>query len=103
MFYEDLIEDSLREILKLCDFLGLSPSSEELEKIKAAVMFDSMRENEMINYTTSKMMDQKVSPFLRKGKVGDWKNLFTVAQNEAFEEDYKQKMKDSQLVFRAEV
>uniref|UniRef100_A0A8C6TQ11 Sulfotransferase n=1 Tax=Neogobius melanostomus TaxID=47308 RepID=A0A8C6TQ11_9GOBI len=103
MFYEDLIEDTLQEIRKLCDFLGLSPSAEELEKIKAAAMFDNMRQNKMISYSTAKMMDQKVSPFLRKGKVGDWRNHFTVSQNEEFDEDYKQKMKGSELFFRTEV
>lgn len=103
MFYEDLIEDTSREIFKLCDFLGLSPSSEEIDKVKAATMFDNMRQNKMITYSTAKLMDQKVSPFLRKGKVGDWKNHFTVSQNEEFEKDYKQKMKDSPLVFRTEV
>lgn len=103
MFYEDLSEDFLQEIFKLCDFLGLSPSSEQLEKIQAAATFENMRQNKMISYSTAKMMDQKVSPFLRKGKIGDWKNHFTVSQNEEFDEHYKQKMKDSQLVFRTEV
>lgn len=34
------------------------------------------------------------------GKVGDWKNLFTVSQNEKFDEDYKQKLKNPTLQFR---
>lgn len=51
----------------LCSFLGLSPSAEELEKVKAGVMFDNMKQNSMINFSTIKMMDQKVSPFMRKG------------------------------------
>ena len=37
------------------------------------------------------------------GKAGDWKNHFTVAQNEHFEEDYKKKMKNPTLHFRTEV
>lgn len=40
---------------------------------------------------------------LSAGKVGDWKNHFTVAQNEQFDEDYKQKMKNPTLKFRTEV
>lgn len=103
MFYEDMIEDSCREIHRLCSFLGLTPSAEEVEKINTAAMFDNMKQNKMISFTTIKMMDQKVSPFMRKGKVGDWKNHFTVSQNEAFDQDYKQKMKDSTLVFRTQV
>lgn len=37
------------------------------------------------------------------GKVGDWKNHFTVAQSEQFDEDYKQKMTDPTLKFRTEI
>lgn len=34
------------------------------------------------------------------GKVGDWKHHFTVQQNEQFNEDYKRKMKNTDLQFR---
>uniref|UniRef100_A0A3Q0SYS9 Sulfotransferase n=1 Tax=Amphilophus citrinellus TaxID=61819 RepID=A0A3Q0SYS9_AMPCI len=103
MFYEDLIEDYRREIDGLCSFLGLSPSAEEKERVRASVTFDSMKQNKMTNCSTVAVMDQKVSPFMRKGKVGDWKNHFTVAQNEQFDEDYKKKMKNPDLKFRFEI
>ncbi|XP_073325811.1 cytosolic sulfotransferase 3-like [Pagrus major] len=103
MFYEDMIEDTGREIDKLCSFLGLSPSVEEKKQIMYGVQFDNMKKNDMANYSTAPDMDFKISPFMRKGKVGDWKNHFTVAQNEEFEEDYKKKMKDHTLQFRTEV
>nr|XP_046253388.1 cytosolic sulfotransferase 3-like isoform X2 [Scatophagus argus] len=99
MFYEDLVENTRREIDRLCHFLGLSPSAEEKEIIAGRVKFDKMKTNNMVNYSTFKMMDFNKSSFIRKGKVGDWKNHFTVAQNEEFEEDYKKKMKDSTLQF----
>ncbi|XP_076023187.1 cytosolic sulfotransferase 1-like [Genypterus blacodes] len=103
MFYEDLIEYTGREIDELCSFLGLSHSAEEKEQIRAKVQFDQMKNNKMANYSTHIAMDFKVSAFMRKGKVGDWKNHFTVAQNEQFDEDYKKKMKNSSLQFRTEI
>nr|XP_046254046.1 cytosolic sulfotransferase 1-like [Scatophagus argus] len=104
MFYEDMIEDTGREIDKLCRFVGLSPSVEEKKRVMHRTQFDNMKKNDMVNYATlPTVMDFKISPFMRKGKVGDWKNHFTVAQNEEFDEDYKKKMKDSTLQFRNEI
>ncbi|KAM7003145.1 cytosolic sulfotransferase 3-like [Tautogolabrus adspersus] len=103
MFYEDLVEDTGREIDKLCSFLGLSASVEEKETVAGKVQFDNIKKNSMVNYSTFSVMDYKISPFMRKGKVGDWRNHFTVAQNEEFDEDYKRKMKDPTLQFRTEI
>ncbi|XP_034028611.1 cytosolic sulfotransferase 3-like [Thalassophryne amazonica] len=103
MFYEDMIEDFGREIDRLCSFLSLSPSAEEKEKVMMGTKFENMKQNKMANYSTIEIMDQTVSPFMRKGKVGDWKTHFTVAQNEMFDEDYKQKMKNPALEFHTEL
>ncbi|KAG9270297.1 cytosolic sulfotransferase 2-like [Astyanax mexicanus] len=103
MFFEDLVEDTGCEIKRLCSFLGLSTSEEEKEKIKGDVHFDVMKANRMTNLSDDDTLDFSVSQFLRKGKVGDWKNHFTVAQNEQFDELYKQKMKNTSLQFRTEI
>ncbi|XP_029995644.1 cytosolic sulfotransferase 3-like [Sphaeramia orbicularis] len=103
MFYEDMVEDTGREIDKLCQFLGLSAEAEEKKRVAHQAQFDSMKKNSMANYSTLPVLDFKISPFMRKGKVGDWKNHFTVAQNEEFDEDYKKKMKDPTLQFRTEI
>lgn len=103
MFYEDMMQDTGRAIDKLCGFLGLSPSAEEKTTIMERVKFSNMKDNKMANYSTFTEMNFKVSPFMRKGMVGDWKNHFTVAQNEFFDEDYKKKMKDAALQFRTEI
>lgn len=102
MFYEDLAADTGREIDRLCSFLGLKPSAEEKTKIMSGVKFDSMKNNVMTNYSTYPRMKFDISPFMRKGQVGDWKNHFTVAQDEAFDEDYKKKI-DPTLHFRTEI
>ncbi|XP_028290602.1 cytosolic sulfotransferase 3-like [Gouania willdenowi] len=103
MFYEDMVENTGQEIDKLCSFLGVSPTPEEKNSISVRSQFDSMKKDQMANNSTNAVMDFNVSPFMRKGKVGDWKNHFTVAQNQDFDEDYKKKMKDSQLQFRTEI
>ncbi|XP_061909587.1 cytosolic sulfotransferase 3-like isoform X1 [Entelurus aequoreus] len=103
MFYEDLIEDTGRELDKLCSFVGLSPSDEHKKSIIGTVQFDNMKKNKMANHSTISIMDFKISHFMRKGKVGDWKNHFTVNQNEHFDEDYKKKMTDLTLEFRTEM
>lgn len=103
MLYEDMSENIDREITKLCNFLGLSVDPAIRREVTGKAHFDKMKNDKMANYTTldSKyMMDFSVSSFIRKGKVGDWKNHFTVAQHEKFDEDYEKKMKDPTLKFR---
>lgn len=105
LFYEDLKEDPRREIQKLIKFLERDISEEIMDKILYHSSFEVMKKNPSANYTTVPQsdMDHSVSPFMRKGISGDWKNQFTVAQYERFEEDYEKKMKNTTLKFRSEV
>ncbi|XP_040823053.1 sulfotransferase 1 family member D1-like [Ochotona curzoniae] len=105
LFYEDMQEDPKREIQKLIEFLDKDLPEETVDKIIYHSSFNVMKQNPTTNYTLlgKEQMDHSVSPFMRKGISGDWKNQFTVAQYERFEEDYIKKMKDSTLQFRSEI
>ncbi|XP_078508507.1 sulfotransferase 1B1-like [Lissotriton helveticus] len=105
IFYEDMKEDPKREIQKVVEFLGKDLEENVLEKIVKKTSFEVMKDNPLTNYETDSapFFQTNISPFMRKGIAGDWKNHFTVAQNERFEEDYRRKMAGSPLCFRSEV
>ncbi|KAM5130536.1 sulfotransferase 1A1 [Callospermophilus lateralis] len=102
LFYEDLKENPKREIKKILEFLGRSLSEETVDHIVQHTSFKEMKKNPMANYTTipTEMMDHSISPFMRKGITGDWKSVFTVAQNEHFDAHYAEKMAGCKLNFR---
>ncbi|XP_076991052.1 sulfotransferase 1C4 [Tamandua tetradactyla] len=100
LFYEDMKKNPKHEIQKIAEFIGKNLDDEVLDKIAHHTSFDVMKCNSMANYSSMPtIMDNSISPFMRKGAVGDWKNYFTVAQNERFDEDYKKKMADTTLTF----
>ncbi|NXY74252.1 ST1B1 Sulfotransferase, partial [Glareola pratincola] len=105
LFYEDLKEDLRREIAKVAQFLGQELPEATLDTITRHTSFEAMRDNPTTNYSMvpSHFMDHGISPFMRKGTTGDWKNHFTVAQSERFDQDYAQKMSDTDLSFRTEI
>ncbi|XP_006027569.1 sulfotransferase 1 family member D1-like [Alligator sinensis] len=105
LFYEDMKEDPECEIRKVFHFLEKDLKEEVLKKILQHTSFQEMKKNPTTNYTmmASSGMDHNVSPFMRKGIAGDWKNHFTEAQNKAFDADYEEKMKGLTLQFRVEI
>ncbi|XP_077885036.1 sulfotransferase 1C2 isoform X2 [Ictidomys tridecemlineatus] len=105
LFYEDIKKDPKHEIQKVAQFMGKSLDETVLDKIVQETSFEKMKENPMTNRSTvpKSILDQSISPFMRKGTVGDWKNHFTVAQNEKFDEIYREKMKGVTINFCMEL
>ncbi|XP_073427289.1 sulfotransferase 2B1-like [Dendrobates tinctorius] len=99
--YEDLKKDLRGSVIKICKFIGKELDDEAVDSVVKNASFKNMKQNNMANYSTwpSVYMDQEKSPFLRKGVVGDWKNHFTVAQNEYFDKIYKAEIEDFSVKF----
>ncbi|XP_003803750.1 bile salt sulfotransferase-like [Otolemur garnettii] len=93
--YEELKHDTERTVEKICQFLGKKVEPEELSLVLKNSSFEVMRENKMSNFS---LLDEcylvHKNPLMRKGITGDWKNYFTVAQAEAFDELFQEKMAD---------
>ncbi|KAF8356236.1 hypothetical protein PRIPAC_97859 [Pristionchus pacificus] len=100
--YEDLKRDLMGEMKSLEEFVGISLTVDQRTEVVKHCSFDSMKNNKMTNKEGLVLFDHGETKFMRKGIVGDWKNYFTVAQNEAFDELYKKKMEGSGLNFEFE-
>ncbi|XP_067649325.1 sulfotransferase 1B1-like [Haliotis asinina] len=96
LMYEDLKEDPLTGIRKLAKFLNVEKSEEFYHKVKDLTSFNKMKEAKGKFF---KAPDGSAVMY-RKGEVGDWKNYFTVAQNEAFDRLYKENMAGCDINFR---
>ncbi|KAK2916261.1 hypothetical protein Q8A67_000635 [Cirrhinus molitorella] len=83
---------------KICKFLETNLDA-NIAHIVEKDTFENMKKDPRVNYEFVPG-DRLIKPqFMRKGTVGDWKNTFTVSQNEMFEQIFKERMKDLPLHF----
>ncbi|XP_077999664.1 sulfotransferase 1B1-like [Glandiceps talaboti] len=99
--YEDMITDLGNVVKSLASILEQYHLTEEqLNEITKLCTFDSMKNSPdpaYISICQGWNIGTSKSPFVRKGKVGGWKDFFTVAQNEEFDGVYKRWIGDSGL------
>ncbi|GAB1598935.1 sulfotransferase family cytosolic 1B member 1-like [Argonauta hians] len=92
--YEDA-KSNLKEVIrKIANFLEVPVTDELSEAIAHQCDFKKMKaeKHSLLPFEMRGNMS-----FYRKGQVGDWKNWFTVAQNEDFDQIWNEKMKDCDL------
>ena len=96
--YEDIIYQPFQEIRKIALFLGYSLSAEKIEAIVHNTTFNVMSKNK----DTNRPLRSGPVNFMRKGKVGDWKDSMTVAQNEETEKWISERLTKAGLLFTYE-
>ncbi|CAC5372370.1 unnamed protein product [Mytilus coruscus] len=93
---QTVCKNPTEEITRLAEFLEIP----NIENLVAGVVdkcsFNKLKENKLMPFRV------KGKPLFRKGKIGDWKNWFTVAQNEQFDAIYRNEMKDVNISFSYE-
>lgn len=97
--FEDMKENPMREVKRLSKFLEKDYSEDFLETVINATNITALRQAK-----TNHRKDENGSIMYRKGIVGDWKNHFTVAQNEWYDHIIRTRMSGSQMFkFRYEL
>ncbi|XP_060075896.1 amine sulfotransferase-like [Ylistrum balloti] len=108
LVYEKMKKDLSSHVDKMASFLGVTYDKPFLDEVTDRCTFKTMIKTVMEEIKPQdqdfihKMSKEKKLPIYRKGEVGDWKNHFTVAQNEAFDRLYEEQMRDSKCKFRFE-
>lgn len=100
--YEDLQKDLEGSIRKVAAFLEKGLKNEDVQKIVKHCSFDEMKTNPSVNHqwlTDRQFRDPKKAEFLRKGKVGDWKNYLSKEQDDKLNVKIALKLKHSGLFF----
>ncbi|KAL8572568.1 hypothetical protein ACOMHN_040472 [Nucella lapillus] len=105
--YEETKLDTLGQVERLNQFLDTGRSRQLCQEIVSTCRLENMHVTRQLDDNTFHkvfLWKENTSPrsFFRKGVVGDWKNWFTVAQNEQFDEVYKTKMANFKYSFQYE-
>ncbi|XP_033741699.1 sulfotransferase 4A1-like [Pecten maximus] len=82
--YEDIVEDLGGTVVTIAEFLGKEVHPMEVKMIADHCSFDMMKVNPNLNFSWWKetgIADKKGQDFIRKGKIGNWREMFDVNQN----------------------
>ncbi len=88
-------------LLNLCGSCGSSDTFRSMRTfLFRATDFKEMASKPTTNYSMLQMFDLNISPFMRKGCVGDWRNHFSPEQNGVMDALIREKLEPAGLTFR---
>ncbi|XP_060074095.1 amine sulfotransferase-like [Ylistrum balloti] len=106
LIYEEMKKDLHSHVQKMAAFLEVNTEKEFVDLVTHKCTFKNMVAEATNSFKPSDQWKtattSKTLPIYRKGEIGDWKNHFTVAQNEYFDKIYEDKMKNSSFHFMFE-
>lgn len=98
IFY--VFQDFPKAVKKVAKFLGKTYTDEEINKVINHLNIQNFQNNPMVNYSELKACGIiKENSFIRKGKNGDWKNIFTPELETKIEKWIEENLKDTDLRF----
>ncbi|XP_056419724.1 amine sulfotransferase-like [Hyla sarda] len=103
--YEEMKKDLRFAVKKICKFVGVNLDEKEIDTVVERATFKNMKCDPCANYESIPIeyLDKTKGNFLRKGTVGDWKNIMTVAQSEMVDKVFKEKMGNLPINFLSDI
>ncbi|KAK6180088.1 hypothetical protein SNE40_012300 [Patella caerulea] len=88
--YEDLKMGPVEEIKKIADFLDIECTEKICQDIAMATEFSKMKQQkESLTHHLIPTYKSGQEVMYRKGQIGDWKNNFSSAESESFDDYYR--------------
>ena len=97
--FEEMRRDLKSVVGRVCNFLGYNLSEQEIGKIAEQTVFDEMKTNPAANKDYIEPVTFGGTAFMRKGIVGDWRNMFTPKQSAMIDSLVGDKLHGTGLVF----
>ncbi|XP_045491459.1 sulfotransferase 1C4-like [Colias croceus] len=101
LFYEELSKDLPSVIRRVSDFLGKEMTQEQVEKLADHLKFSNFKDNSSVN---NQVLMSKIdfvvkgeAPFVRKGKVGGWRDYFDDEMIEQADRWIRENLADTDL------
>eukprot|EP00058_Branchiostoma_floridae_P023723 XP_002609213.1 hypothetical protein BRAFLDRAFT_90666 [Branchiostoma floridae] len=91
--YEDMKKDLLSAVKTIVAFLEVDLDESTIKGIAEASTFNNMK----ADMDNAELVERQA--IARKGIIGDWKNMFTPEQNEAFDAWYEKKLAGTGITF----
>ena len=97
--YEDMKKMPTETVIKVAKFLNTPISKEQIEELVHYTQFDNMKKNDKVNKSEAYyLFDNAKYEFMRKGIVGDWRNIFSKEQSD-FVDSICEELKTKGLIF----
>ena len=98
--YEDMKKDIRSAIVRTASFIGKDLTEEEVDTVIKKLSFTSMKNNPTTTcewLIPKEIKNPNAAPFIRKGVVGGWQDLFTPEISDQFDWSISDKLKAAGL------